>query len=329
MDHVAEVSDLLASLIGRPAHQPALARDAVTGSAIRSWCDAMGERNPVYLDAAAARAGGLADVLAPPAMLHVWTMPGLEPDRPYTAGPSRTGDLDEDVRARLAVLGYSGTLAATIDQEFLAPITIGDRLLAEDEYIAVSAEKQTHLGPGYFLTSRTTYSVGGAVVGGLTTVVLHFVPRPLESVAPPLPAAPRLPDRPAPAQPIELGPDAEYGPVIVPMTPTQIVAGALATRDFYPVHHDRDFARAHGNADFLLNSLTTNGLIARIIGEWTSQAALLALSTRIVAPAYVHDELTVTGRVSQMGSDWADITVRAALRHGVHAEAVGRVARRT
>src|SRR6202008_2184839 len=86
--------------------------------------------------------------------------------------------------------------------------------------------------------------------------------------------------------------------VVVPVTPTQIISGALATRDFYPVHHDRDFARAHGNADFLMNSLTTNGILARIAGEWTAQAPLLRLTTRIIAPAYAHDELSVTGSVT-------------------------------
>jgi acyl dehydratase len=262
-------------------------------------------------------------------MLHVWTMPGLEPDRPYTAGPSRTGDLDEDVRVKLAELGYSGTMAAAINQDFLAPVAVGDRLAAEDEYVAVSAEKQTHLGPGFFLTSQTTYSVDATMVGRLMTAVFHFAPRPLESVAAPLPAPAPLPARPEPATPVGLGPDVTYGPVTVPMTPTQIIAGAVATRDFYPVHHDRDFARAHGNADFLLNSLTTNGLLARIVGEWTSQAPLLALSTRIVAPAYVHDELTVTGQVSALSPDRAEIRVRAALTNGVHAEAVARVARQT
>lgn len=114
-------------------------------------------------------------------------------------------------------------------------------------------------------------------------------------------------------------------PVVVPATPTQIISGALATRDFYPVHHDRDFARAHGNRDFLMNSLTTNGLLARIVGEWTSQAPLVRLVTRLVAPAYAHDELRVTGVVSGAGPGWAELTVRAALIHGVHAEAVARV----
>jgi len=320
--------DYLESIVGRPPHQRAVARDAVTASAIRTWCDAMGERNPVYLDPAAARAAGHGDVIAPPAMLHVWTMPGLEPDRPFTAGPARDGDLDEVVRAKLAELGYAGTLAAAIDQEFLAPLPVGERLVAEDEYVTVSAEKQTHLGPGFFLTSRTTYTTTeGTTIGTLATTVFHFAPRPAGALEPPFAAPAQLPDRPLPAAATSLAAGEQCGPVVVPVTPTQIVAGALATRDFYPVHHDRDFARAHGNADFLMNSLTTNGILARIVAEWTDQALLLHLNTSIVAPAYAHDELTVTGTVTDVGDGWTEIGLRAALRTGVHAEALARVAR--
>jgi len=57
--------DYLESIVGRPPHQRAVARDAVTASAIRTWCDAMGERNPVYLDPAAARAALLVVRSAP------------------------------------------------------------------------------------------------------------------------------------------------------------------------------------------------------------------------------------------------------------------------
>jgi acyl dehydratase len=314
------------ALIGRPAHDRAIARDAVTASAIRTWCDAMGERSPVYLDRAAALAAGHADVVAPPAMLHVWTMPGLEPGRPFSAGPARAGDLDESVRARLAEMGYAGTLAASIDQEFLSVVRCGDRLEAEDEYISVSGEKRTRLGPGFFLTNQATYSRDdGAIVGRLTTTVFHFVPAPASDLLPPLPPPAEDPGRPRPARPMRLAAGGQADPVVVPATPTQIISGALATRDFYPVHHDRDFARARGNRDFLMNSLTTNGLLARIVGEWTSQAPLVRLVTRLVAPAYAHDELRVTGVASGAGPGWAELTVRAALIHGVHAEAVARV----
>ena len=50
----------------------------------------------------------------------------------------REGDLDEEVRATLGELGYPATLAASTDQEFLAPLVSGARVVAEGEYIAVA-----------------------------------------------------------------------------------------------------------------------------------------------------------------------------------------------
>ena len=37
------------------------------------------------------------------------------------------------------------------------------------------------------------------------------------------------------------------------VTATVIVAGAIASRDFMPVHHDRDYARAQGAPDLFMN----------------------------------------------------------------------------
>ena len=51
-------------------------------------------------------------------------------------------------------------------------------------------------------------------------------------------------------------------PFALRVTSTRIVAGAIASRDFMPVHHDRDYARAQGAPDIFMNILTTNGLCA-------------------------------------------------------------------
>ena len=47
----------------------------------------------------------------------------------------------------------------------------------------------------------------------------------------------------------------------LPVTSTVIVAGAIASRDFMPAHHDRDFARGQGAPDIFMNILTTNGYV--------------------------------------------------------------------
>ena len=320
------VAAYLKGLVGRAPHQRAVARDAVSAPAIRAWCDAMGEGHAVYLDPAAARAEGHQEVLAPPATLQMWTMPGLEPGRPRSAGPARAGDLDEEVRARLTDLRYPGALAVTTEQEFLSPLRAGDLLVADDVYVAVSERKQTALGPGYFVSHRISYSTtAGRVAGHLTATVVHFRPRPAGILADPA-AAPVPPPGPAAhGTAARLVAGARLGPVHIPVTATLIIAGACATRDFYPVHHDRDFARAHGNPDILMNILTTNGLLARVIGEWTSNGRLRSLLTRLRAPVHPHDELSVTGTISSAGAGRAELSVRAATQAGVHAEATALV----
>jgi acyl dehydratase len=156
----------------------------------------------------------------------------------------------------------------------------------------------------------------------MITTVLHFRPRPAAALAGPAPAPARSPRLTAHGAAGDLVAGARLGPVTIPVTATLVIAGACATRDFYPVHHDRDFARAHGNTDILMNILTTNGLLARVTGEWTSNAPLHRLFTRLRAPAHPYDELSVTGTVSSAGAGRAEVAVRAATRAGVHADAI-------
>ncbi|HEY8494133.1 MAG TPA: hypothetical protein VIN04_09590, partial [Myxococcota bacterium] len=47
----------------------------------------------------------------------------------------------------------------------------------------------------------------------------------------------------------------------IPITVTLVVGGAIASRDFTPVHHDKAAAQAQGMSDVFMNILTTNGLV--------------------------------------------------------------------
>ena len=49
---------------------------------VKTWVEALGDRNPIYVDEAAAKAAGHAGIVAPPAMIQVWTMFGLSGERP-------------------------------------------------------------------------------------------------------------------------------------------------------------------------------------------------------------------------------------------------------
>ncbi|ORJ62721.1 MaoC family dehydratase [Mycobacterium simiae] len=91
----------------------------------------------------------------------------------------------------------------------------------------------------------------------------------------------------------------EVTPLEVPVTTTLIVAGAIASRDYMPVHHDRDFANSQGSKDIFLNILTTNGLCVKFLHDWAGPEAMIKrLSIRLGVPAYPNDPLRFTGSVT-------------------------------
>jgi uncharacterized OB-fold protein/acyl dehydratase len=107
----------------------------------------------------------------------------------------------------------------------------------------------------------------------------------------------------------------------VELTPTFVIATAIATRDFTPVHHDPALARAQGAKDIFLNILTTMGLVQRYVLERLPDATLAGISVRLGTPAYAGDTLTITGRVA------GDVVeVRGAVSGGDHVVATVRLA---
>jgi hypothetical protein len=88
--------------------------------------------------------------------------------------------------------------------------------------------------------------------------------------------------------------------LVLDVTPTLVVATAIATRDFQDVHHDRDRAVARGGQDIFLNILTTTGLVQRYVTDWAGPRALVrAVAIRLGVPCYAGDTLTFSGRVAE------------------------------
>jgi uncharacterized OB-fold protein/acyl dehydratase len=97
---------------------------------------------------------------------------------------------------------------------------------------------------------------------------------------------------------------------VMPVTPTRIVAGALATRDFQDVHHDRDLAHKKGSKDIFLNINTSLGLMQRYVTDWAGPDALVkALRVKLGAPAYPYAPLTFTGSVQSVDPKTGAVTV--------------------
>jgi acyl dehydratase len=86
-----------------------------------------------------------------------------------------------------------------------------------------------------------------------------------------------------------------------------IVATAIASRDYQNVHHDRDQAIALGSKDIFMNILTTNGLVGRLVTDWSGPAGTLKrVNIRLGAPNYAGDKMQLNGVVTAKRIDAGD-----------------------
>ncbi|HXB48768.1 MAG TPA: MaoC family dehydratase N-terminal domain-containing protein, partial [Streptosporangiaceae bacterium] len=136
---------------------PRLARDPVNLPAIRNWADAIGDENPLYTDASYASRSVHRQLVAPPAMVQVWTMPGLQP-------PAADGGDDADplgqMMTTLEEAGFPAVVATNCDQTYRRYLRHGELLSLRAELTGVSGPKRTALGEGWFVTTRNTWYCG-------------------------------------------------------------------------------------------------------------------------------------------------------------------------
>jgi acyl dehydratase len=116
----------------------------------------------------------------------------------------------------------------------------------------------------------------------------------------------------------------ELPPFELPVTSTVIVAGAIASRDFMPAHHDREFATAQGAPDVFMNILTTNGYVSRFVTDWAGPEAMIRkIAIRLGAPAVPGQPLRFSGQVARTSHEAdecvIEVAVRAANELGDHA----------
>lgn len=121
--------------------------------------------------------------------------------------------------------------------------------------------------------------------------------------------------------------DIQVGDAVAPMsidvTATRVVAGAIATRDFMPVHHDRDYAATQGSPNIFMNIMTDNGYCSRFLTDWAGPDTMVRkIAIRLGVPAYAGTRLEFTGTVtatSQVdGEGLVEIAFRATSDEGDH-----------
>jgi acyl dehydratase len=87
--------------------------------------------------------------------------------------------------------------------------------------------------------------------------------------------------------------------LVIDVTATRIVAGAIASRDFMPVHHDKTYANLQGAPDIFMNILSDTGYCSRFLTDWAGPEAMIRrLDIRLGVPLFPDTVLTFRGSVT-------------------------------
>ena len=107
----------------------------------------------------------------------------------------------------------------------------------------------------------------------------------------------------------------------VAITVPLITGGAIATRDYFPGHHDLDAAHALGSSHIFMNILTTNGLVQRFIEQWSGpDLHFKTCKIKLGAPNYPGDVMKLSGAVSAVDAEsrCVEITLKGQNSMGSH-----------
>ncbi len=107
----------------------------------------------------------------------------------------------------------------------------------------------------------------------------------------------------------------------IPVTVALITGGAIATRDYFPGHHDKDAAQELGSPHVFMNILTTSGLVERFVEGWCGpEGRFKDLKIRLGAPNYPGDTMIFKGEVTALDADsrTAEVTLKGKNSMGNH-----------
>jgi acyl dehydratase len=121
----------------------------------------------------------------------------------------------------------------------------------------------------------------------------------------------------------------ELPPLAIPITTTLVVAGAIASRDFTPVHHDKAAAQAQGMQDVFMNILTTNGLVGRYVTDWAGPGGVVKnVAIKLGGPNLPGDTMKMSGKVTakDAATGVVDVAVVGANSWGDHVTGTVKIA---
>ncbi|HEV7761309.1 MAG TPA: MaoC family dehydratase N-terminal domain-containing protein [Acidimicrobiales bacterium] len=281
-------------------------------------CASVENGNPLFWDDKVADevTGG---PIAPPSTLSLWFRPHhWEPGQAEGRLPLQTHfDLKDQLGLPEAIMSDSQVV-------FHDPVRPGDVIGTREILRSISDPKTTKLGTGRFWVIDVEYRNQDDALVGVETFT-GFGYRRSEAPTPaPAPAAAAAAAEPAPVPSSPAGATAAWPPAVgdaLPtldhdVTATTVVLGALATRDWRPMHHDVDFAvNRNGTRDIFLNTPNQQAWLERYVTDWTGPRGRPGrLRFRMLDSVFPHETMTITGTVSEVGTDeagcgWATVAI--------------------
>lgn len=88
------------------------------------------------------------------------------------------------------------------------------------------------------------------------------------------------------------------------LTMTRMALQVSGTQDFYPIHHDPEFARTAGHEDIFINTAFIRGCLCRLLTDWIGRDGFVkALAFQMRTPNLVGETIAVRGRVRKKDAD--------------------------
>jgi acyl dehydratase len=119
----------------------------------------------------------------------------------------------------------------------------------------------------------------------------------------------------------------------VDVTATTVILGALASRDWRPMHHDRDFAtQRNGVRDIFLNTPNQAAWFERYVTDWTGPTGRLGrIRFRMKDSVFPGDRMVFRGSVTRLETDaagcaWAELALELTADGRLATECSARVA---
>ena len=309
--------DDVAELIGRPLYPATADFPAEMGYGWNTLA-ATENGNPLYWEPAVAEmlAG---DAVLPLSTLSLWM-------RPHRWAPGATTeqvalqvhfDLKERLELPEAIMSDNTIV-------FHKPVHAGDVIGHHQVLRSVSGPKTTRLGSGRFWVIDVEYHNQHGTLVGVESYT-GFGYRRADAAPPgqPQESSPAQPPSPAEACGPRAKPDPAHDQVrggdVLPglthdVTATTVVLGALASRDWRPMHHDYRFAtERNGTRDIFLNTPNQLAWMERAITDWTGPKGRLGrISFRMHDPVFPGDTMTITAQVAatpidETGCGWVEL----------------------